>query len=318
MHGKSIQKSSSDGPDDLSFDLISMNQSQDLLPESLKRLVPTYDIYKSLRSKLETRDGKIPYPTGLTELDNLMWGLPKGELMTVGARTSQGKSVFSLEAAKNLAMNGQSVLYLSLEMSKEALVERLLCNMCQIDNRDLLMGRAWEQVVKKEAAFVSWLKDARLVIDDYNGYRFKAILELVEHFNFDFVIVDYVQMISTQGFKDKLSALEDFVKEIRREGKRKGYGTILISQLNRTAALQDRPYMHQLKNAGILEEHSSVVLLLHYDFSQEPHKYTIYVEKNSNGNTGKVGINFIPQYYKMEDLNTPIYLDREPLRKDLV
>ena len=180
------------------------------------------------------------------------------------------------------------------------------------------MGRAWDEVVEKEAAFVSWLKDARLVIDDHNGYRFKAILELVDHFNFDFIIVDYVQMISTQGFKDKLSALEDFVKEIRREGKQKGYGTILISQLNRTAALQDRPYMHQLKAAGILEEHSSVVLLLHYDFSKVPHKYTIYVEKNSSGNTGKVDINFIPQYYKMEDLNTPIYLDREPARKDLL
>jgi replicative DNA helicase len=274
------------------------NQSPAIVQEPLTKLMPIYAIYESVRKSLQERTGVIRYPTGLSELDEKLWGMHKGELLTVGARTSQGKSVFALQIAKNLAIHGQTVLFFSLEMSKEQLVERLLSNMCEIDNNQLRKGSAWHEVEKKDEPFRSWLDNARLVIDDQSGYHFKSIVEVIKEIKPDFVIVDYVQMISTKGFKDKLSALEDFVKEMHRMGKLMNFGNILISQINRSGA-EDRPFMHQLKAAGVLEEHSDIVILLQWKF--EDNAYFAYVEKNRHGEVGAIKLNFEPQYFRMSD-----------------
>jgi len=287
------------GQPDSSLSHGSIDLSQIIVPQSLQKLVPIYDIYETLKKDLRIRTGMIQYPTGLKGLDEITWGVHKRELLTVGARTSQGKSVFALEAAKNLAKNSQVVLLLSLEMSKEQIVERLLSNMCEIDNTMLRRGQAWDLVCKKEGHFKEWLQTAPLVIDDQNGYYFKNILEVIDAVKPDFVIVDYVQMISTRGFKDKLAALEDFVKEIHKLGKERNFGAILISQINRAGA-EGRPFMHQLKHAGILEEHSDSVILLQWDF--EKHTYTVFVEKNRHGMVGELQINFEPQFYRFSDL----------------
>jgi replicative DNA helicase len=283
----------------LSSDQSTTKQSEIILPESLTTLVPIYSIYESVRKDLQERTGIIRYPTGLSELDEKLWGIHKRELLTVGARTSQGKSVFALQIAKNLAMHGQTVLFFSLEMSKEQLVERLLSNMCEIDNNLLRKGRAWGEVEAKDEPFRKWLDNARLVIDDQNGHHFKSIVEVIKEIKPDFVIVDYVQMISTKGFKDKLSALEDFVKEIHKLGKFINFGTILISQINRTGA-EGRPFMHQLKAAGVLEEHSDSVILLQWKFEES--NYFAFIEKNRHGEVGEIKLNFEPQYYRMRDL----------------
>jgi len=279
------------------------DQLESTVPESLAKLVPIYSIYENVKKIIASRTGQIDYPTGLTELDKILWGLHKKELICIGARTSVGKSLLSLQIAKNLVMCGQTVLFFSLEMSKESIVERLLSNMCEIDNVKLREGKGWEEVQAKEEPFKEWLNDVKLVIDDYNGYRFSSILEVIQAVKPDFVIVDYVQMISTKGFKDKLSALEDFVKEIQRLGVDLDYGSILVSQINRTG-VGDRPFMHQLKHAGILEEHSSVVLLLHHDLAKQPPQYIIYVEKNRNGKVGEVLVDFQPQYFRVKDFET--------------
>ena len=282
--------------------------SQDTVPEPVTKLIPIYSIYENVRQELKDRTGQIAYPTGLRELDEMMWGVHKRELLTIGARTSQGKSVMALEIAKNLVTHGQTVLFFSLEMSKEQLVERLLSNMCKIDNTRLRKGKAWKEVEEKDESFRTWLEDARLVIDDQNGHQFVNIVEVVKEIKPDFVIIDYVQMISTKGFKDKLSALEDFVKEIHNMGKANKFGTILISQINRSGA-DGRPAMHQLKAAGVLEEHSDSVILLQWKL--EEHSYFCYVEKNRHGEVGEIKINFEPQYFRMSDFHPTMVSDRK-------
>ena len=274
------------------------DQSTNTVSEPLTKLVPSYAVYESVRKEIKSRTGLIKYPTGLTELDERVWGLHKKELLTIGARTSHGKSVIALQMTINLLDHGNTVLYFSLEMSKEQLMERLLSNRVNIDNTLLRKGKAWPEVERKDEPFRKWLKDVRLVIDDQNGYHFANIVEVIKEIKPDFVIVDYVQMITTKGFKDKLSALEDFVKEMHKMGKSMNFGNILISQINRSGA-EDRPFMHQLKNAGVLEEHSDMVILLQWKFAENA--YFAYVEKNRHGEVGEIRLNFEPQYFRMSD-----------------
>lgn len=275
------------------------NQEQtfEKLYEASKSLVKPLDIYSSLKKELASRSDKVEYKTGIDRLDDILWGLHKKELLVYGARTSQGKSIWAVNCAKNLVDAGQTVLYFSLEMSKEQLLERFLSNICEIDNNLLRTGVGMDAVMSVDETFKKWLGEIDLHINDTDGHHFDKIISICRLTRPDFVIVDYVQMISTKGFRDKLSAMEDFIKEIHLLGKRMNFGTILISQINRQGT--DRPYLEHLKGAGMLEEHPDTVLLAQWNW--EKGIYTIWVEKQRHGITGKVDVKFEPKYSKMSD-----------------
>ena len=272
------------------------NSSTPLEPE-LPQLKPLWEIFEDLKKEIKTRDGKVKYSTGLTELDKLTFGLWKKELLVAAARTSEGKSMFTLSLAKELADIGEKVIFFSLEMSKEQLVERLLTNICHINNLDLREGKAWKQLQEKEPVFKNWIENAKLLIDDQNGYTFENIMKVVNLINPDWVIVDYIQMVSQKGYRDKLSALDEFIKEIHRVGKDKNYGTILVSQVNRQGV--GGSGMHHLKSTGTLEEHADSVYMLEWD--KEKAEYNIRVEKNRHGACGKIKVDFKPQYSEFND-----------------
>ena len=86
------------------------------------------------------RTGVPKHPIGLKEVDEVLWGVHKRELLTLAARTSQGKSAFSIHLAKTLVERSNRVLYFSLEMSKEQILERLVTNIALINNLALRRG----------------------------------------------------------------------------------------------------------------------------------------------------------------------------------
>lgn len=223
-----------------------------------------------------------------------MW---KRELLVVAARTSQGKSMFTLHLAKMLADKGETVAFFSLEMSKEQLVERLFTNICEINNLDLREGRVHGLVEERAELFLEWSKNIKLLIDDQNGYNFDKIVKVVKEIRPSWVFVDYVQMISMKGYKDKLSAMDEFIKEIHRLGKSMDFGTILVSQVNRQGV--GEAGLHHLKNCGTLEEHSDSIFLLSWD--RDKNQYVIRVEKNRHGACHILNANFQPQFSRFSD-----------------
>ena len=153
-------------------------QTFEKLYETSKSLVKLEDIYFNLKENLKQRTSDVKYKTGIGELDYILWGLHKKELLVYGARTSMGKSVSAINCAKNLVDSGQSVMYFSLEMSKEQLLERFLSNICEIDNNLLRTGKALDILQERESAFKKWIKDVSLYIDDTNGHHFDKIIDL--------------------------------------------------------------------------------------------------------------------------------------------
>jgi len=184
-----------------------------------------------------------------------------------------------------------------METSKEQILEKLFCNVTDTNNLALLHGQR-EGFEENNIIFKDWISKINLLIDDKHGYDFYQMLKVIDAIKPDFVVVDYIQMISTKGFRSKVDAIEEYVRKIAELAITKNFGPILISQINRSGV--DEPTMSKFKWAGVLEEHGRVAIILRYD--KEKGAYKINVEKNSNGKTGEFDVKFEPEYSKFRDL----------------
>lgn len=268
-------------------------------------LSPLFEIYKGVKENVLKR-GKAPeYEIGLTKLDKALWGLHKKQLLAVGARTSHGKTSFALHLAKSLVdVKKTKVVYFSLEMSKEQLLERLICNVCGINNLQLREGRATEKFTDQENLFTDWMDGVNLLIDDTHGYDFNKLIQVCKIAKPDFIIVDYIQMISTRGFRTKLDAIEEYVRMIKQLSVEMNFGAIIVSQMNRAGG--DDPGIQNFKGASTIEEHSDTCILL----SWEQPEFTVRVVKQRHGGVDDkdIKLNFKPEFANFTDAeNTKVY-----------
>jgi len=235
----------------------------------------------------------------------------KKQLLVVGARTSMGKSCFAMHLARQVSdVAERRVIYFTLEMSKEQILERLLTNHCQIDNLNLQRGLAKDEFLAAEKTFKDYIEDLKLLIDDVNGYDFNKMCEVCDVIKPDFVIIDYIQMVSAKGRKSKLEAIEEYVRGIKQKACEMNFGVILLSQLNRAGAGVEADLIH-LKHSGTLEEHPDTVLLVSWepippdeekDIKGDPNRYFVTVKKQRHGIVGgKIEVKFLPQYSRFED-----------------
>lgn len=243
----------------------------------------------------------------MPKLNNKIWGIKRKKMTLIGARTSQGKSSMALHIGWDLAKQGHEVLFLSLEMCAEDLIERLFCNEYKIDNEHLLKGRFLE-FKDKFLEFEKMVETVPFGISDCLGKDWADIDKQVSSMSTKpkVIIVDYVQAIKGQGTMQK-GAIDDYIIHFREMAVKHNFAGIICSQINRTSQETENkePQLHQLKGTGVLEEHSDVVILLHWEHkykeTADPNKYKLIVEKNRNGRTGWIEIKFFPQYYRYED-----------------
>lgn len=260
-------------------------------------LSPLFEIYEVVSQDIQTRGTEPKYRTGLKELDEILWGLHKKELMVIGARTSMGKTALALQLAKNLADTHCKVVYFSLEMSKEQLTERLLCNFCRINATSLRQGGAKSEVAAKENVFKEWINDINLLIEDRYGFNFTNIVKICKIIKPDFVFVDYIQLVSAQGYKSKREAIDEYLRSLKQLTQEMNFGAVVLSQINRME--KDNPSMSGFKESGTLEEHPDSCLVLYWNFESD--EYKIMVQKQRHGCTGNVQVKFLPQFSCFED-----------------
>ena len=280
---------------------ISGTQQKDTKPISVT-LTPLYEVYDEMKEDIFSRERTPKFPIGLTCIDDLLWGIHKKHLITIGARTSQGKSAFAINMVRHLADTKKKIVFMSLEMSRSQILERIMCNVCNINNIALQRGEGHSDVRRNEKIFENWVNTADVLIDDRYGYRFEDVKEVCEAIRPDFVFIDYIQMISAAGFRTKLDAIESYVRRIKQLSMELNFGIILLSQINRGGAAD--PSMSSYKGAGILEEHSDVCIVLIWNW--EEGEFHVTVEKNRHGKTGKFRDEFEPQYSRFRDyVSTP-------------
>ena len=243
----------------------------------------------------------------LPDISEKLWGIGTRELMVIGARTSQGKTTFSLQVCMDLASQGIPCVYLSLEMTKLSILERLFCNYCNIHNDGLKRG-GFMNYQNEWKVFCDQINKIPLIITEGIGKSWSQIDALIERMNPKpkVIILDYIQCVSGSGF-EKREVIDEYIRHFRQMAIEYNFAAIICSQINRAGASEDGslPDLHNLKGTGYLEELADKILLLHYPYFYnhecDPNEYILRLAKNRNGRTGMSKLRFIPEYFKFED-----------------
>jgi len=277
------------------------------------QVIPISNLLDGIETELKSRDD-VPKLSikSLPELNRAIWGLKPAALTVIGARTSQGKSAFSLQLAYDLANQNIPVLFLSLEMVAEDLVERLFCNLMEVDNYSLKAGlmKFDNETQERWRKFKQLSSEIPLLITSGIGKNYGEVQELIELLDPKpkVIFIDFIQNISARP-RETRETINEFILQFRNMALKHRFAGVLCSQINRGAAgnAGSEPTMYQLKETGALEEFADVCLLLHwenfYDHSKDQSQYKVIIAKNRSGKTGDHALKYEPQFYRFSEVN---------------
>lgn len=261
---------------------------------------------KKTEDVLAARGNRPELPiNSIPSFNRKIWGLPKGKLIIVGARTSMGKTSFVLQIATDLMKLNKSVFYLSFEMMQDEILERMFCSQYRINNFDLLKG-GFKQYLAEWEDFKKYIDGkTKFIVSDGFGKSWKELDSFLNNLTVqpDVVILDYIQAIAGSSVEGK-GFIDEYIRRFRELCIKRGFAGIIVSQLNRqTVDSADKtPQLHNLKGSGFLEEHADMVILLDWvGKHKEDGDFVINIAKNRSGKTGHMNIKYIPEYYLFED-----------------
>jgi len=283
------------------------------------------EIFAGVRKDFLSRQSTPELPTGLDDLDKIIWGLHRKELLTIGARPSVGKSALAVQLALNLNDINRNVLFISLEMSKEQIIERMFCNVANIDNLKLRQGKVDIQHFEEYFPIFERMVSAMpLLVVDNCGYDFTDVEKLITEMEPrpDIVFLDYIQLVSQGRHSSKAMSVEEYFRKLKELSITYNFSMVVLSQIKRMTEQRQnkRPTMDELKWSGSLEEHSDTIMLLYWPYHYEVDYYDnkefeIHVAKQRHGSTGLARVNFLPWHYRFENREEP---KSEHQRADLV
>jgi len=286
----------------------------------------------------KTYDQKEPpgIKSGYPDLDRMLLGFQPGNLIILAARPSQGKTALALDIARNVAREKKKVAFISLEMSKEELVMRLLCSTAQIDSyalrrkklsrkQDSVTGLSdWDRLTEA----MSRMNSMEFFIDDSSALTISSLRAKVksialEQGGLDVVIVDYLQLIDGElGSGDmRVQEVSKISRNLKALARELGVPVIALSQLSRHIERREGhkkvPQLSDLRESGAIEQDADVVLFIHRDVSEEDEKEgrqyepdneqetQLIIAKNRNGAVGKVFLLFLRNYTTFVQLDQP-------------
>ena len=255
-------------------------------------------------------------PTGFTELDYKTAGLHGSDLILIAARPAMGKSAFALNIATNAAIKAKvPTVIFSLEMSKEQMVNRIMCSEAMVDSNKVRTGKLEEEDWVKLAGTIGTLSEAEIYIDDTPGISVMEIRakcrKLKLEKNIGLVVIDYLQLI--QGSNKRNSSREQEISEISRSlkilAKEIGVPVVALSQLSRAVEQRPdhRPMLSDLRESGAIEQDADIVMFLYRDdyYNKESEKKDIaevIIAKHRGGSTGTVELLWLGSYTKFVNL----------------
>jgi len=278
--------------------------------------LPIKDLITQAFENIESRkggDGVTGLPTGFMELDQVLCGLQKSEMIIVAGRPSMGKTSFALNVAENIGANENlPVVIFSLEMSKQQLVERFLCSRSKIDSQAVRKGILSTEEMTRLTETGGELFEKPIFIDDTPGLTPLMIRakcrRLKSQHDIQAVFIDYMQLMSLGGRvesrQQEISTISRYLKALARE---LDVPVVVLSQLNRAAEGRQghRPFMSDLRESGSIEQDADVVILLHREAyyhrgeseweDENPDKINtaeVIVAKQRNGPTDTVELIF--------------------------
>lgn len=285
-------------------------------------VVKIKDIVKSAMARIEelydSKDAYTGLPTGFTDFDKMTSGLQPSDLIIVAARPSMGKSSLVLNIAEHVALKGgKSVAFFSLEMSKEQLVQRLLCSEAGIDASRLRIGQLQESEWPNLVSAADKLSSAKIMMDDTPGMtalemRSKARRWKNEN-GLDLIIVDYLQLMqgsSKRASDNRQQEMSDISRSLKGLARELNVPVIALSQLSRSVEQRTskRPMLSDLRESGALEQDADIVCFIYRDDYYNPdteqkNVAELIVAKHRNGPVGTVQLFFRKDITRFYDLS---------------
>ncbi len=277
---------------------------------------------KEVEKLILEKKGITGLSTGYQDIDTMLLGLQKGDLIVLAARPSMGKTSLALNIAENIALgarkqNPRAVAVFSLEMSAESLVRRMICCHARVSAQDLSSGRVGAAEHSQLMAAADVLRSAPIFVDDTAGLeamdlRARARRMKRKH-NVEFIVVDYLQLMNyskfaAEGRQRETAAISQALKGMAKELK---VPVLVLSQLSRAPETREKnavPKLSDLRDSGAIEQDADVVMLLRRpckykdDKEYEDKRLAIVdIAKHRNGATGEVRMNFEDRYTRFEN-----------------
>jgi len=264
---------------------------------------------------LEARgDGITGVPTGFVDLDRKLAGLQPGDLVILAGRPSMGKTALALNIAQYASLMGEvAVGIYSLEMSRQQLVDRMLCAHAMVNASKVRTGRLdvadWERFL--EASEI--LRKARIHINDAPGLTIAEIRAHARRLatqdpHLGMLVVDYIQLMAAEDPRQsRVNQVSDMSRGLKALAKDLHVPVLALSQLSRgVEQRQDkRPIMSDLRESGAIEQDADVILFIYRDEyyntdTAEPNVAEVIIAKQRNGPTGTIKLVFQGEYTRFD------------------
>ncbi len=263
-------------------------------------------------SEAAASGSKIPgLETGLPDLDRMILGLNKSELILIAARPGMGKTSIALNILLHVAMNlNKTVAMFSLEMSREQLVTRLLSRAALVPSQNLLTGQLSEQQWRDIADAAQTISMTDIRIDDNPTLTVSEMNAQCRRLpKLDLVVIDYLQLMQSAGSghswsnESRTQAVSDISRMLKIMAKELMVPVICMSQLSRAneGRQNKRPMLSDLRESGSIEQDADVVIGLYrdgyYDQNcEDPNAAECIILKNRHGKVGTVPLRWLPEY----------------------
>ncbi|GMB00106.1 replicative DNA helicase [Pelosinus sp. IPA-1] len=257
--------------------------------------------------------------TGFKDLDRLTSGLQPSDLILIAARPSMGKTAFVLNIAQHIGIaEKKAVAFFSLEMSKEQLVQRMLCAESAIDSQRLRIGELEAKDWTKLVSGADRLSAAPIFIDDTAGItvmemRSKARRLKIEY-DLQLIIIDYLQLMQGsgkgKGGENRQQEISEISRSLKALAREINVPVIALSQLSRSVESRQvkKPMLSDLRESGSLEQDADIVAFLYRDDYYNPDSdkkniTEVIIAKHRNGPVDTVQLFFHKQFTKFSDLS---------------
>ena len=315
----------------------SLNKAEDILFQVRMRretrdFVPIRDAlghyFEETGPPTTEREGELTsVRTGFAALDDFLGGLQRSDLVVLAARPSLGKTSLALNIARSAAVNQKACVALcSLEMSREAIVQRLLSSESGVEIRNVRLGRFGEVDEARIMEASGVLSEAPIYIDDSPQLRVLDIRSKIRrlHFerNVDLIIVDYLQLIQGDGRNEtRVQEISKITRSLKALARELDTPVLAVSQLSRAVEWRAShvPQLSDLRESGSIEQDADVVMFIYrddmyhsveewsklHDIEKEPYPRglaDIIIAKHRNGPTGQLKLRFVGRTAKFVSL----------------
>ena len=288
-----------DSAEKLIFDIASKKATTDLV--HVKDLV--LNTYEKIEYRYEHKDELTGVPTGFYELDAIMNGLQKSDLLILAARPAMGKTAFALNIAQNVALR-----------AKHPVMQRMLCSEAEIDSQRVKTGNMQSKDWEKLATAMNSFAQAPIYIDDTSGctitdIRAKCRRLKMQEKELGLILIDYLQLMESAGREDRMQQISAISRGLKILAKELDVPVIALSQLSRAveSRTDKRPMLSDLRESGSIEQDADIVMFIYRDEyyrkaedgeeevaakAQSKGESEIIIAKHRNGSVGTVKLLF--------------------------